>query len=61
MPKEDHESNYLLLLFFEWRPHSKKLEDNLKIRYLTMCYELLQAVLLSLNYKFGKVSGDIYD
>ena len=37
----------------------KKLEDNLKIRYATMSYEL-EALLLNLNYKFDKVSGDIH-
>ena len=46
MPMEKHES-------------LKKLEDNLKIRYATMCYEL-ESVLMNLNYKFDKVSGDIH-
>ena len=36
----------------------EKLEDNLKIQYATMRYEL-EALLLNLNYKFGEVSGDV--
>ena len=41
------------------KPPLKKLVENLKIRYVRMCYEL-EAFLLNLNYKFDKVSGDIH-
>ena len=37
----------------------QKLAEILKIRYVLMCYAL-EALLLNLNYKFDKVSGDIH-
>ena len=49
-----------IFIFFLVPASLKKLVDNLKIRYVPMCYEL-EAVLLNLNYKFNKVSGDMHD
>ena len=37
----------------------KKFEDNLKIRYATMCY-VLEALVINLNFKFDKDFGDIH-
>ena len=45
--------------FFKVMASLKKLVDKLKIRYATECYEL-EALLLNLNYKFDKFSGDVH-